>query len=52
MVRHPTGGVIEEGYGGVANVVLDVQRGVVEANIVKATGAAQRAAVQVVLPPL
>ena len=52
MVRLSVRGIIEERHGGVAHVVLNVLGGMVEADIVKATSAAQRAAIHVVFPPL
>ena len=52
MMRLPTGGIIEQGRLCVTQVVLNVLGGVVEANIVKAAGAAKGAPVQVVFAPL
>lgn len=51
MVGLSIRGIIEEGRGGGARVVLNVLGGVVEADIVEATGAAQWAPILVVLPP-
>ena len=44
-------GIIEQGHWRIASVVLDVAGRMVEAHIVKATGAAQGAPIQVVFPP-
>ena len=52
MMRLSTGCIIEQGHLSITQVVLDVLGGVVEANIVEATGSAKRAPVHVVFAPL
>lgn len=52
MVGLSIRGIMEEGQGGGALVVLNVLGGMVEADVVEATGTAQWAPVLVILPPL
>lgn len=52
MMRLSTGCIIEQGHLSITQVVLDVLGGMVEANIVKATGSAKRAPIHVVFAPL
>ena len=51
MVGLSTRGIIEQGHWSIASVILDVMGRMVEAHIVKPTGAAQGAPEQVVFPP-
>ena len=47
----PTRSIVEQGTLGIASIVLDILRGMVEADIVKAACAAQGAAIQGVFSP-